>query len=255
MPTSPPRLCPSCRQPVRGRCPRCTKTTRRRTDQYRGSSNSRGYGYHWRVHVRLPFLRDNPLCVLCGALANVADHWPITRAELVERGVPDPDAPHRLRSLCDSCHNIHGLNYHPGRRREHNDLVTVVAGPPCAGKNTWVEQHRQPGDVVVDFDQIMAAMSGRPLREHDVRLRGAVNDERDHQIRQLLASGKRGWIIATAPKARQRHTWHCNVVLLLPSQAVAMRRAAVERPEAWRTYVQRWYADYEPDDRDTLIPT
>lgn len=227
--------------------------TRQRADQQRGNSNARGYDSHWRRIIRPAFLRANPLCVLCGALANVPDHWPETRAELVERGVADPDATHRLRPLCDSCHNIHGLNYHPGRRREHNNLVTVVAGPPCAGKNTWVEQHAQPGDVIIDYDQIMADLSGRPLHDHDERLRAHANDEPDQQIRQLLASGKRGWIIATAPKARQRHRYGCNVVLLLPSRTVIEQRIERERPSSWRAYIQRWYDDYEPDDRDTVI--
>lgn len=108
MPTSTPRLCSGCRQPVRGRCPRCTKTIRRQTDQYRGTAASRGYGHHWREHVRKPFLRDNPLCVLCGELANVPDHWPETRRSLVARGVPDPDHFARLRALCDNCHQRHG---------------------------------------------------------------------------------------------------------------------------------------------------
>lgn len=108
MPTKPPRLCSGCHQPVQGQCLRCTKTKRQHTDRYRGTSASRGYDHHWREHIRKPYLRDNPLCCLCGALANVPDHWPVTRAELVERGVPDPDAPHRLRPLCDDCHNRHG---------------------------------------------------------------------------------------------------------------------------------------------------
>ena len=109
MPTRSPRLCPTCRQPVRGTCASCTKTTRKQSDQYRGSAASRGYGYHWREHVRKPFLRDNPLCVLCGALAEVPDHWPETRRSLVARGVTDPDAFHRLRPLCRADHERYGL--------------------------------------------------------------------------------------------------------------------------------------------------
>lgn len=115
MPTSSPRLCPGCRRTVHGRCPHCTPQRRAVTDKYRGSAASRGYGHHWRTHIRLPYLREHPLCVLCGALANVPDHWPETRQSLVDRGVEDPDAWHRLRPLCDDCHNRHGLRYRPNR--------------------------------------------------------------------------------------------------------------------------------------------
>lgn len=108
MPSSTPRLCPGCRRPVRGRCPKCSPESRRAKDRRRGSAASRGYGHHWRERVRKPFLRDHPLCVLCGALANVPDHWPVTRRALVAAGVTDPDAFHRLRALCDDCHNRFG---------------------------------------------------------------------------------------------------------------------------------------------------
>jgi 5-methylcytosine-specific restriction protein A len=73
-----------------------------------GSAASRGYGHHWRERVRKPFLRERPLCVLCGELANVPDHHPETRRSLVARGVKDPDAFHRLRALCDPCHSRFG---------------------------------------------------------------------------------------------------------------------------------------------------
>jgi 5-methylcytosine-specific restriction protein A len=108
MPTSTPRLCTRCRQPCRGRCPNCTPAQRHDTDQARGNSSQRGYGSHWRRTIRPAFLRDNPLCTICSALAEVPDHWPVTRKQLIERGVPDPDAAHRLRPLCLACHALYG---------------------------------------------------------------------------------------------------------------------------------------------------
>jgi hypothetical protein len=40
----------------------------------------------------------------------------------------------------------------------------VVCGPPASGKTTWVSLRRQPGDVVWDFDDVVAVMTGQPLR-------------------------------------------------------------------------------------------
>jgi 5-methylcytosine-specific restriction enzyme A len=113
MPAAPPRRCPRCRQSIHGRCPTCTPAHRTTTDQARGNSNSRGYDSHWRRVIRPAFLRANPICVLCGTLATVPDHWPTTRAQLVADGAPDPDAEHRLRPLCTDCHNLYGLSYKP----------------------------------------------------------------------------------------------------------------------------------------------
>lgn len=36
-------------------------------------------------------------------------------------------------------------------------VMTVVLGPPGAGKSTWVQEHAKPGDAIVDFDLIAQA--------------------------------------------------------------------------------------------------
>jgi 5-methylcytosine-specific restriction protein A len=40
--------------------------------------------------------------------AEVADHYPSTRKELLARNVPDPDDEKYLRALCRRCHSRHG---------------------------------------------------------------------------------------------------------------------------------------------------
>lgn len=47
-------------------------------------------------------------------LSNVADHYPESRKELLERGVKDPDYPEFLRGLCRSCHSRETAKYQPG---------------------------------------------------------------------------------------------------------------------------------------------
>lgn len=36
----------------------------------------------------------------------------------------------------------------------------IVAGPPGSGKTTWVNEHKQPGEIVLDLDAIKAALLG-----------------------------------------------------------------------------------------------
>jgi 5-methylcytosine-specific restriction protein A len=252
VPTSSPRLCPGCRRTVRGRCPHCTPATRKTTDDHRRSGETNPYGRPWKRNVRVPFLRANPLCVLCGALAEVPDHWPLTRRALIAQGVTDPDSFHRLRPLCLSCHARHGA-------RDTGvvvpSLLTLVAGPPCAGKNTYIRDQAGRDDVVVDFDVIMSDLTGGPTHEHDEKLRRRAHAIRDRQIAELLASNERGWIISSAPRVADRHQYGTRVVLLLPTQTTAMERALRERPPEWLDYVKRWFERYEPDERDTVVLT
>jgi 5-methylcytosine-specific restriction enzyme A len=105
MPSSPPRPCLQCGAPVvrAGKCARHI----RMTDRQRGSSSARGYGAEHRDRFRAGVLRrDDYTCVLCGAEAKVADHFPLTRRELVAQGL-DPNDPARGRALCQSCHSRH----------------------------------------------------------------------------------------------------------------------------------------------------
>lgn len=37
--------------------------------------------------------------------------------------------------------------------------VILVCGPPASGKTTFVRNHMVPGDIVVDLDAIMQAIS------------------------------------------------------------------------------------------------
>lgn len=36
----------------------------------------------------------------------------------------------------------------------------IVTGPPGSGKTTWVNEHKQPGEIVLDLDAIKAALLG-----------------------------------------------------------------------------------------------
>jgi 5-methylcytosine-specific restriction enzyme A len=71
----------------------------------RGSAKERGYDEADRRDFRAPVLERDPICVICGiASATVADHYPLSRKELVARGM-DPNDPAHGRGLCKPCHD------------------------------------------------------------------------------------------------------------------------------------------------------
>jgi len=128
--------CPELVDRTIGDCPRGHATQRRkaaqrRTDALRPSAAARGYGPAWRKH-RTAYLRANPRCCDCGAPATVPDHDPITRAELVRRGDPNPDAWRHLRPRCRPCHSSK-TNRRDGGYGNPTSLSGPSGGPPAPG--------------------------------------------------------------------------------------------------------------------------
>lgn len=84
-------------------------------DRARGTAAQRGYaGKAWRSARRVVLRRD-PVCVVCHVQpATVADHHPVSRRDLVVMDIADPDAPHRMRGLCASCHGTETAHAQPG---------------------------------------------------------------------------------------------------------------------------------------------
>ncbi|MFJ9429613.1 HNH endonuclease [Streptomyces sp. NPDC101490] len=70
----------------------------------RAEKGTSAYGKDW-PRKRAAFLYLNAWCVLCDQPSKVADHFPLSRKELVKRGVSDPNAHEYLRALCVRCHN------------------------------------------------------------------------------------------------------------------------------------------------------
>jgi 5-methylcytosine-specific restriction enzyme A len=102
---APPRPCRICRQPVKkgGLCAFHLGQYDSRRDRRRPSATQRGYGQDHRELFRKPVLKRDKYCP-CGALATVADHYPLSRRELVAAGL-DPNNPEYGRGLCKPCHD------------------------------------------------------------------------------------------------------------------------------------------------------
>lgn len=101
-------------------CPTLTATGRceahkKAAEQLRGTAAERGYsGKAWRF-ARRTVLRRDPVCTVCGvAFSTVADHYPISRRDLVAMGVANPDTPDRLRGVCGPCHSSETAREQPG---------------------------------------------------------------------------------------------------------------------------------------------
>lgn len=140
--------------------------------------------------------------------------------------------------------------------------VTLVCGPPCAGKTTWVDRQARAGDLVLDFDQIARGELGSPFKwDHTPK----VWREAERLIRERMrVLGEQGpdrpsWVIRTIPDGHTRAVVARNIgatrrVLLLPPERVLLERAAGRPdPVETRAAIGRWLAEYTPDAGDEVL--
>ncbi len=87
---------------------------RRRAERARGSATERGYTSSGHLAFRAVVLARDPICVECDlAESTVADHYPLSRVELIARGM-NPNDPKHGRGLCLRCHSIQTAHNQPG---------------------------------------------------------------------------------------------------------------------------------------------
>lgn len=125
--------------------------------------------------------------------------------------------------------------------------ITVVLGPPCAGKSTYVEQHRTTTDVVVDYDKLAQALGATASHDQPGDIKNATFAARRAVIDHLLSSRSKAyaWIIHSAPKPEwmQRYAEAgATIVELNPGIDTCLARAADdERPQRTIDAIHRWY--------------
>ncbi|SIN72749.1 5-methylcytosine-specific restriction enzyme A [Agromyces cerinus subsp. cerinus] len=102
--------CPTLYDTPHSRCP----THRAIADRARGTATDRGYASRGHKNFRNQTLTRDPICTLCGVReSTVADHYPISRRDLIEFSM-DPNDPAHGRGLCKPCHDSSTAENQPG---------------------------------------------------------------------------------------------------------------------------------------------
>lgn len=134
-------------------------------------------------------------------------------------------APDNLQAACQHC-NVTKANKGRTEAWRKGPPITLVYGPPGAGKSTYVQQRTQPGQLVVDYDLIGHAL-GSPDRATHQQLHTAINAARNAiltKIRRAETGATHIWIISTNPNAAGMFPHH-DAILLNPGLDVAYQRA------------------------------
>ena len=86
--------------------------------------------------------------------------------------------------------------------------VIVVCGPPASGKTTYVRNNMVPGDMVVDLDAIMQAISFQEQRTNATKDLLPVALELRKYLYRIIDEHRvhafRCWIIECLPKQEDR---------------------------------------------------
>lgn len=206
------------------------------------SKNRDFYSTHTWRKIRLQVLeRDNWQCQIrrkgCTELATQVDHIvPVTK------GGAKFD-PRNLRAACHKCNNGR-INRRTDDRWMYGPThITLVMGPPAAGKNTHVQQHAQPGDLIVDYDAIAESL-GATSHTHGQALHPAITAARNAILRQLRkgeTGAARAWILSANPEADRRFPYHECVIVDPGIDQVLENARAAHRPRDYMDAIHAWY--------------
>ncbi|MBT9137263.1 MAG: hypothetical protein DDT34_02351 [Firmicutes bacterium] len=215
----------------------------------------------WQRTRKAVLARDLYTCRDCGSKATSVHHLqPV--AQLVAEG-RNPCDPDECVALCAACHG----RQHGGARKEVKPVTRVnrflttpaaqeagynkaggrlvlVAGPPGAGKTTYVKEHKEPHDLVWDYDAVLASVSGGAWNFEINRLMMAM---RAAYIKAAETYPHTCWLIASAPTRAEQDEISSNVVLLaVDAETCIARTAKREDGVKWTAIIRRWWEKYTP---------
>ena len=212
------------------------------------SRHQRGYGTIWDKLRKVILARDCGLCQEClrnGVVTpgNIVDH-------IQSKSEGGSDDPENLRVICKRCHDLktatesarggYAAASEPKWLPESKIPVFVVCGPPGSGKGGYVEKNSQPGDLILDLDEIASELFSLPLFHANFEQRMAALRYRNKRLAMLGdddCSYRQAWLIVTAGRPESRDFWRRKyrrepiIIAATKQQCVDRVKSDPRRPE------------------------
>jgi len=214
----------------------------------------------WRKLVSLIRLErvnedGNIICEYCGKpIVSKYDCIGHHTTFLTEDNVNDADIslnPDRIQLVHHRCHNkIHNkLGY---KRKE----IFLVYGSPLSGKTTYVNSVREPGDLIIDIDNIWECVSGCDRYVKPPRLNSVVFGMRDYLmdcVKVRRGKWNNCYIVGGYPLISERERL-CKTLGAREIYIESTKEQCLERLELtdnrdkteWKKFIENWWRRYTP---------
>lgn len=166
--------------------------------------------------------------------------------------------PENIAILHWQCHNeIH--NRFNGRVQKVERKVYLITGAPLSGKSTFVREHIQEGDIVLDIDDIWQALSGLPRYKKPNSLKPIILYNIRNEIKDQIAKGVGTWrnayIIQSLPIATDRKreaekykAHNVEIITMDASRDECLQRLYTETNgrdvKDYERYINEYFDDY-----------
>lgn len=128
--------------------------------------------------------------------------------------------------------------------------VVLICGAPCSGKSTLARQMAQPGDLVLDRDE-MARQLGSPRRWlHEYRYGVAAERWMQRELRRVAwGVDTNAYVVRSLARGPERRalavTLRADVRVLDPGEEECVHRAVTSyRPHGTIEGIRNWYRDF-----------
>lgn len=133
--------------------------------------------------------------------------------------------------------------------------ITLVCGPPAAGKTSWAESRAGPGDQVIDLDEICRSLGSRSTHDHPQHIKRMAKQLRRSLEDQAAGGDGQTFVVRSLPNPADREAVARRlgarvVMLAVPADEAIDRARADGRPEWTDQAIRDWWDRYEPSPAD-----
>lgn len=154
------------------------------------------------------------------------------------------------------------LVHHRCHNKIHNKLgytkreIFLVYGSPLSGKSSYVKTVAEPGDLIIDINDIWKCVSGQPLHKKPPKLNAVVFGIRDRlleMVKYRVGRWDNCYIIGGYPLISERERL-CKelgareIFIDTPKEECLQRLEESDRDKSdYSKYIEEWWRKFTPD--------